>query len=183
MRSILLLFFAVLILCFGCKKNKSENPIDQLPPETQTGARTFGCLIDGHAFTPSGSTLTGTPLTCAYQLVNNGYYLGLMANTRISNGLIRSIGLFTDSVEIQEGVIYQLGKRINGSTSAMYFKELSSSEYEQYQTDGIIYKGELHIKKLDVFNHILAGTFWFDATVNGKKVEVREGRFDLPFVE
>ena len=31
-------------------KKNSKNPIDQLPPATQIGANTAGCLVDGIAF-------------------------------------------------------------------------------------------------------------------------------------
>jgi hypothetical protein len=43
------------MLCFAqCKKdNNNTNPVDRLPPATQTGAGTFGCLINGQVFTPA----------------------------------------------------------------------------------------------------------------------------------
>src|ERR1700704_854943 len=67
-RNIFFLFFA-LILLFGpqCRKNKS--PEEQLPPETQVGAGTFGCLVNGSAFKPKGSPLAGPILSCAYQFI------------------------------------------------------------------------------------------------------------------
>ena len=36
-----------------CKKN-DPNPVDQLPPATQTGANTFGCLVNGQPWLPQG---------------------------------------------------------------------------------------------------------------------------------
>ena len=65
-------FHAVLLLFIfstfeGCKKHtNSGNPIDQLPPETQTGANTFGCLINGEVFLPKGRLLSDSILKCAY---------------------------------------------------------------------------------------------------------------------
>ena len=45
-----------------CKKDKTpENPVDQLPPETQIGANTFGCLVNGKVYIPKGFSGTGTP--------------------------------------------------------------------------------------------------------------------------
>ncbi len=75
----LLLILTQLISC--CKKNNDEptNPIDQLPAATQTGANTFGCLLDGKAFLPGNS---GNPLDCVYQFVSGGYYFALQANKR-----------------------------------------------------------------------------------------------------
>ncbi len=42
----------------------------------------------------------------------------------------------------------------------------------------------MSITKLDFENHIVSGTFWFDAiNEDGKLVEIREGRFDMNFTE
>ena len=47
----------------------------------------------------------------------------------------------------------------------------------------LIYTGTLRIKKLDSINQIVSGTFQFDAfeSTNNKKVEIREGRFDMRY--
>ena len=57
--SILLLF--VFLSFGGCKKHKTNNSVDQLPPETETGANTFGCLVNGKVFIPKGYSGTGKP--------------------------------------------------------------------------------------------------------------------------
>ena len=41
---------AVLLLFIGCSSD--SNPEEGLPKETQTGANTFGCLIDGKLLVP-----------------------------------------------------------------------------------------------------------------------------------
>ncbi|MGI4884718.1 MAG: hypothetical protein ACRYFR_07130 [Janthinobacterium lividum] len=51
MKPLLLLSLALLL---GCKKNE-QAPVDQLPPATQTGANTFGCLLNGQTWTPKGN--------------------------------------------------------------------------------------------------------------------------------
>lgn len=48
-----LLLVIPLALLLGCKKT-SPAPADQLPPATQTGANTFGCLLNGQVWTPQG---------------------------------------------------------------------------------------------------------------------------------
>ncbi len=53
----------LLLLCFSfaqCRKDK-DNQKDELPPITQTGANTFGCLVNGKVFIPKGYNGTGTP--------------------------------------------------------------------------------------------------------------------------
>lgn len=49
-----LTLLALSALCFAACK-KTNTPVqDQLPPITQTGAGTFGCLINGEVYTPQG---------------------------------------------------------------------------------------------------------------------------------
>ena len=40
-----------LLMAAGCKKETTlENELAKLPPATQTGANTFGCLLNGKAW-------------------------------------------------------------------------------------------------------------------------------------
>jgi hypothetical protein len=41
-----------------CCHKKDPAPVDQLPAITQTGANTFGCLLNGQAWTPKGNNGT-----------------------------------------------------------------------------------------------------------------------------
>jgi len=63
----LLFLFTTLLALISCSKddNKPTNPTDQLPPATQIGANTAGCLLDGKAFLPKGYLPTGN-LVCYY---------------------------------------------------------------------------------------------------------------------
>ncbi len=76
---------------------------------------------------------------------------------------------------------------INGSSNYISnFAEFRVLSFEngvvQYFTDNNNF-GELTISKLDTQQKIISGTFWYDA-VNavGDKVEVRDGRFDMRYV-
>lgn len=53
-QSLLIYFLTVTVLTASMCKKKPVDPIDQLPPETQTGANTFGCLVNGEVFKPGG---------------------------------------------------------------------------------------------------------------------------------
>ncbi len=47
------IFYILLsLLLVSCGDDDNQKSIDHLPPLTNTGAQTFGCLIDGRAFTP-----------------------------------------------------------------------------------------------------------------------------------
>ena len=50
----LALLLAALLGLSQCKKKRDPAPEDQLPPATQTGANTFGCLVNGQPWTPQG---------------------------------------------------------------------------------------------------------------------------------
>jgi hypothetical protein len=81
MKYFLLLFLALTIN--SCANNDDDNglvgPISQLPPATQTGANTFGALLDGEPFIPSGGI---NPLDGVYQLINGERYLNVQATKR-----------------------------------------------------------------------------------------------------
>ncbi len=153
--------------------NNSSNPIDQLPVATQTGKNTFGCLLDGEAFLPVGGN---NPLDCVYQFVNGGYYFALQGNKRDSNNNLLAIACSTDDLEIEEGQTYNLVENFQGNAFGRH--NFNTLAYFTSQTRS----GELIITKLDQTNQIVSGTFWFDAVNNdGEIVEVREGRFDMPY--
>lgn len=177
----LLLFFltSILLLGFHCKKHKS--PEEQLPPETQTGAGTFGCLVNGNIFKPKGDPFGGPILSCAYQYINGGYYFQIKARQDNSSQTL-GVGLFTDSLPISQGqriILFQ--NNIKSKGYGLYAKYQIGSSGNLYYTDstGV---GELHIKFLDSVNRIVSGTFWFDAVnPSGEKVQIRSGRFDMKY--
>jgi len=165
-------FILSLILLTACKKEKHE----VLPPETQTGAGTFGCLANGKVFIPGGVPgWAGSELSAYYQIVDDRYHF-VLGGRRKKDGIDEFVGLFADSLKIVEGGKYILSTRKRGNTSANY------SNNSQFFTDGNLYTGELWIKKLDTVKLIVSGTFWFDAVNSkGEKVEIREGRFDMGY--
>ena len=73
MRTKILLFLTIFSL-LSCSSDDStpKDPFAQLPPETQTGANTFGCIIDGKILLPrSGNTSQVNPLSGA--ILYGGY--------------------------------------------------------------------------------------------------------------
>ena len=53
------LLYAALLLLTQCSKCKNDptpaDPAAALPPATQTGAGTLGCLVNGQPWTPQGN--------------------------------------------------------------------------------------------------------------------------------
>ena len=57
-----LIIFLSLAFTMCCKKTDSlDAELAKLPPITQTGANTFGCLVNGKAVTPNSSCLGCPP--------------------------------------------------------------------------------------------------------------------------
>ena len=56
--SLLIVFTFLLLIASSCKKESNK---DKLPPATQTGENTFGCLVNGKVFVPKGYDGTGRP--------------------------------------------------------------------------------------------------------------------------
>jgi hypothetical protein len=82
MKNLLLLLTLTLTLsCCDKDDDKPKTELEKLPPTTQTGARTFGCLLDGIAFVTGNENLAKD---CVYQFVN-GYYFSLQGTTYIKN--------------------------------------------------------------------------------------------------
>ena len=95
MKKIFLIIITTLFLAC-CSKNDSPSQtptaVSQLPPATQTGANTFGCLLDGEIFKPG---ITNNSYNCFYQLVNGEYYFNVNANYK-KNGILKSLGIATE---------------------------------------------------------------------------------------
>ena len=181
MKQIILALVYTALIAGSCKKNNDKSPIEQLPPETQTGANTFGCLIDGKAFIPKGDPFGGPIKKAFYQFVNGKYVFGISAR-RSENESSQVVGIGGDSIQITVGA-FDLASVGSGKMAGGYtYRDLSNLGGIQYGTTEV-HRGQLVIKKFDTLNQIVSGTFWFDAiNASGQKIEVREGRFDLPYV-
>ena len=105
MKKGLLIFTIVLALSCCNNDDNPQNPIDQLPPMTTTGANTFGALLDGEPFLPSGGT---NPLDCVYQFVNGEYFFSLQGNNRDKENNGRLIGVSTNNLQIIQNQEYFL---------------------------------------------------------------------------
>ncbi len=172
------IFLAVsLFTCFcfcQCRKDKEE---PQLPPETTTGAMTFGCKINGKVFVPRDGN--GHPgLFCQYVNLGSGpgggWYLNIPATDWKPNPP-EGVNIETDSLLISQGQTYQF-KNAKGFPRAFYD---NGDVYPKLDND----LGELTITKFDQTNRIISGTFSFIGTnvSTGQQVSITEGRFDIRY--
>jgi hypothetical protein len=170
---LLLISLSIILSCCNNDDDKPKTELEKLPLATQTGANTFGCLLDGKAFLPgSGSN----PLDCVYQYVDGGYYLALQANKRDELNNRISIALGSINFQIQQGFTYNLLANSEGNVTGIY----SYAGNNTYTSS--THFGELYITKLDEINHIVSGTFWYNIIdFQGNLHQIRDGRFDMQY--
>ena len=166
----------VLLCAASCKKeNKNE---DQLPPATQTGANTFGCLVNGKVFIPKGYDGIGRPnphVQYDYDL-NGQPYLSIKTfqfPTTISSGIFVGFQFLqnTGMYSLKDSFSFLLG------TPSTYDNCGSISNDPNTFSDG----GGM-VTRLDIPSRIISGTFDFKyKTLQYDTVFVTEGRFDIKF--
>jgi hypothetical protein len=171
-----LLFCFLSLTAIQCSK-------DKLPPETQDGNNTIGCLVNGQVFKPKGSFLS-SGYQCYYQqlFAGDSGLVFLVSGADLSNSSnIKGISIGISGVKITQGLQIPLtdGTQI-GNGRGQYIGGNVQYEYIYYTTK--ILTGMMYIKKFDEINNIAAGTFWFTAVNSfGDTARVTEGRFDVKF--
>ena len=171
----ILMFASIFIACNKDDDPKPTNPIDQLPPATQTGENTFGCLLDGEVFKPG---FYNNSYNCYYQFLDGEYYFAVGASKKNNDNLLIGLALRTEKKQILQGELYNLVELIDGEASASYTIGLNSFRTSQMNS------GELKITKLDFTNNIVSGTFFYDVKDSQNIVhQIRDGRFDMRFTQ
>lgn len=157
---------------------KDADPISQLPPATQEGKNTFGCVVNGQAWVPKTSLLTSPgPLTWEYldSFGRNGYF-NVSARRKVDGvdqGMTIAIG---DGLSSQGVYSLMIQRQI-----PYFFDVVTLCEYGLDSTD-VPLSGTLTITKLDKTNRIIAGSFEFTfAKSDCDTIRVTEGRFDLRY--
>jgi len=175
------LFFLFMVsftlLAPSCKKQPKDQ-LSLLPPATQTGANTFGCLINGAAFVPeSGGFVLGAAFKSQYTISAQGYVFYIAASNKSAGDIITNVSIATDSLKISEGETLLLSKYATPrNASGAYAYNLTS-----YQTNANV-TGALTITHLDTINLIVSATFHFNAvSKGGDTVKITNGRFDVHY--
>lgn len=167
---ILLPFAAVLLMLSSCEKNPFA-PGTELPPETTTGANTFGCLVNGRVWRNGGYFIPSESLNIPEMTESRLQIAAARSVTDTLSGIgifiwISDIGVgqfVCDSLKVN--IFYHHG--IGGPTG-------SYCDYE-YTKEGLI-----EITRYDLENRIVSGRFNALLKLDGcEDVVITEGRFDL----
>ncbi|WP_452224055.1 hypothetical protein [Lacinutrix chionoecetis] len=172
----LLLIVLVFTACNNDDDNMPQDPIDQLPPATQTGEQTFGCLINGEPFVPP-SFGSNAP-NAFYQFVDGAYTLGISGGTGGGSEL-KSINIGCLDMPLIEEINYTLLEFASGN----YFGEYRiGGGFDLNESSSTENPGSLNITNFNSEDFIISGTFEFTVFDNdGNEINITDGRFDLNY--
>jgi hypothetical protein len=179
------LFLIIILQSFlffvGCQK-KDDNPTGPGDGNTQTGAGTMSCKLDGAQW--SATQIPGAPIP--------GAYANLETHSNYSTLTI--IGTEINSSSVASGISLTLTTKGNFTTGEYQLDNKNYNTYTalaiftrsgiQYGTTGETeFSGKLTITKYDTANKIVSGTFYFTAkklsSTSNEKVLITEGKFDV----
>ena len=182
------LLLAALLGLSQCKKSHPDpaNPEDQLPPATQTGAGTFGCLLNGQPWTPNG--FNGYPnLQAIYDPSFNGGNLDIRVYMYPS-GLKQAQYVGFGGDQITKPGTYTITTPSNpappGPYTVLFADGNVSSPCNMYQVGigATQAGGQFTITRLDPTNRIVSGTFQFTLIrPSCDTIRIAQGRFDSKF--
>lgn len=170
-----------IILILGLALNTScnndddqvQNPIDRLPPATQTGEQTFGCLINGEVFLPDNFG-RGRP-NAFYQFVDGAFTFVIAASSGGGPELL-SISIGGLDIAPLKSYEYSLEEEKSGNTYGGIVRGLNYFTTEDEKP------GKLTITNFDPENFIISGTFEFTAFDDeGNEIKITDGRFDMHY--
>ncbi len=169
--SYLILLLLLPVLLFQCKKQNPE-PIEQLPSITQTRANTFGCLLNGQAWTPRGNHGSSNYIV-SYDPTYREGTLNISTYRYINDNNLQYITIASDSIRATGN--YPL--TVSNHQEALFIDTRSGCEFLQGQMH--FRSGNLTIAKLDLNQGIISGTFEFTLAKPGcDTIKVTNGRFD-----
>jgi hypothetical protein len=114
MKNLFFLLTAITLLTACDKDGQIFAGKDQLPPETQTGANTVGCLVNGKVFLPHQQGIS-SPVNCYYQFVKGEYYFTMGFGDMRGTG-IEDVNIFTAKIDLKVGQTYSLNQGYNPNT-------------------------------------------------------------------
>ena len=176
MKNNFLIWCPIILLCFcfaECKK--SSNPADQLPHATQTGANTFGCLVNGKVFVPQSNCffLCSPPLEFYFDNSNGGQF-GVKAE---NENLKETITFGLDTCNIAKRYSYYINP--NYPVRFSFTPSNGICDLSTRLDTQVIANGFVDITRFDLLNGVISGTFEFTLSKSGCETKnITNGRFD-----
>ncbi|MDO6743113.1 hypothetical protein Q4553_00860 [Tenacibaculum soleae] len=165
----------------NCSNN--EDPQDQLPPITQTGANTFGCLVNGRVFvpkdagpstTPGGGRPRGLEISSGDGLQSFNYY-AINARNYIDTDI------YIEDRPQQKKYTFKDSPGVSSSIQSPSYPHMfcvvNGVKYLSYENSGYI-----NFTIVDFAQEVCAGIFTVKLKNENNEndiIEITEGRFDL----
>ncbi len=164
------LIFVLLLSLEGCFLFPDHK--ETLPPATQTGANTFGCLVNGTVWLPKGFNGT-TNLIMSYDPTYAGGTFDIATYRILSDQDREYIYIFMS--KLNKAGVYKLNDIHVGSATFDYSTQCN------YDHDSLVYRnGALDLTRFDLSAGIISGTFQFTLFKKGcDSLKVTQGRFDM----
>ncbi|WP_026955752.1 DUF6252 family protein [Algoriphagus vanfongensis] len=171
----ILSIFLIFTVCTACDLNslwkdiKPKSELEKLPPITQTGENTFGCLTNGKAMVANNSLY----VTAIYQ--GGILQIGGQMDKSDTSQSVRILVL--DPIVV--GETYDLKNEVTGGKAKfLRYKDVHECRYEAEH----IFEGKITYSKIDRTNFVVSGTFEFSASNETcDTVRVADGRFDIQY--
>jgi hypothetical protein len=168
---LLLLFLAS---CEGCKTDepKPKTELEKLPPATQVGKNTFGCLVNGKAWVPATSIDAGATyqlgiLSVSGAVYGPSQYLSMAVLEKYYGGFLTT-------------TTYPLNKFPDSFADAAF--QISGNSGCQYEPQNCL-SGQMTLTKIDKIKYIISGVFEFTTVTDGcDTLKITNGRFDLEYI-
>lgn len=174
MKNILTLLLSCLLFA-GCKKE-----ITALPPETQTGANTFGAKINGAFWVPQGfGALPANDILEARMIGND-----VIINARNFSSSPTETEFEMRIKGVTAPGTYLFNTTVNhpsNNASYVYYVKRRINPLNEWLTSASS-TGSVTITRVDTVNLVVSGTFQFDMLNidnDPEPLAVTEGRFDV----
>ena len=165
-----LFFIALLaIVLLSAAQCEKEKDLNTLPPETQEGKNTFGCLIDGELYVKGDAPWMHAQISAGYSKSRKSLNVSVYLHP---NGYIY-MDSFVQNINEQTPIALCYYSPHNGDYTCFCFGGRDI--------------GNITITKLDVENKIISGRFNFDGLcsdiyfnpIGDSTIMITEGRFDI----
>lgn len=178
-----LVLLAVSLLIFaGCEKKEDPTGPGNDGGNTQTGAGTMSCKVDGENWSATQIPMSPYPAAFANLETQTNYSILTITGTQITSTSSAST-IYLSLLNITSTGEYNLGA-MTSTSGNQGIATIAFTDGKGYGTTGETeYIGKVTITKFDTANKIVSGTFYFTAKgvsggATGKKV-VTEGKFDV----
>ena len=183
-RNLQIILLLVIFTFFNCSNNEQ----DQLPPISQTGANTFGCIINDKVLIPKDGIGVPQPKGITVKYRTNKNFIIDAANLKDTNG--DRIYLYVNNLTSTGTYSFGLSNGDDDFTFEPAYPHCWARTFDSV-SGGFIYisninSGTITITRFDEDNHIASGTFKlnvFNENNPNKTTEITQGRFDVNWIE